>query len=89
MNDNRHAEFIYVSNFITGRTDLLHIVGIFEIACGTSWKLKKSSWVTTGGEVKLYILITCDMIYMPASAGRKLENVIPHIISHSDSVDST
>jgi len=36
LKDNCHAEFIHVSNCITRRTDLVHMVQIFEIACGTS-----------------------------------------------------
>jgi len=40
-----------------------------------------------GEEVELYLLKTSEMIYMPSIAGRKRENVIGHIIFHSDSVD--
>ena len=76
LNDNRHAEFIHLSNFITRRTDLVHMVEIFEIDCGMSWKLRKRSWIRNGEEVKLYLLKTSEMIYMPSIAGRKHENVI-------------
>jgi len=65
------------------------MVEIFEIACGTSWKLRRRSWIRNGEEVKLYVLKTTEMIYMPSIAGRKRENVIGHVISHSDSVDSS
>jgi hypothetical protein len=89
MNDNRHAEFIPVSNCITHRTDLVHMINIFEIACCTSWKLRKRSWIRNGEEVELYLLKTSEMIYMPPIAGRKRESVIGHVTSHSDSVDSS
>jgi hypothetical protein len=87
MNDNRHAQFIHVSNCIIRRTDLLHMVEIFEIACGTPWKLRTRSWIRNVEEVELSSLKTSEMISMPPIAGRKRENVIGHVISHSDSID--
>ena len=89
LNHNRHAAFIHVFNCITRRTDLVHMVEIFAIACGTSWKLRRRCWIINGEEVKLYLLITRELIYMPSTAGRKRENVIGHVISHSDSVDTS
>jgi len=89
LNNNRHVEFIHVSNCITRRTDLVHIVEIVEIACGTSCKLRTRSWIRNSKEVELYLLKTSEMIYMPSIAGRKRENVIGQVISHSDSVDSS
>jgi len=65
------------------------MVEIFEIACGTSWKLRRRNWIRNGEEVELYLLKTSDMIYMQSIAGRKRENVIGQVISHSDSVDSS
>ena len=65
------------------------MVEIFEIACGTSWKLSSRSWIRNGEEVELYLLKTSEMIYMPSIAGRKHENEIGQVISHSDSVDSS
>jgi hypothetical protein len=63
------------------------MVEIFEIACGTSWKLRRRSWTRNGEEVKLYLLKTGEMIYMPPIASRKRKNIIGLVISHSDSVD--
>jgi len=65
------------------------MIEIFEIACGTSWKLRRRSGIRNGEEVMLYLLKTSAMISMPSIAGLKRENVIGHIISHSDSVDSS
>jgi len=65
------------------------MVEIFEIACGMSWKLRRRSWIRNGEEVELYLLKSSEMIYMPSIAGQKHENVIGHVISHSDSVDSS
>jgi len=65
------------------------MVEIIEIACGTSWKLRRRSWIRNGEEVELYLLKTSEMIYMPSIASRKHENEIGHVISHSDSVDSS
>ena len=65
LNNNRHAEFIHVSNCITRRTDLVHLVETFELACGTWWELRRRSWIRNGEEVELYLLKTSEMIYMP------------------------
>jgi len=67
----------------------MDMVEIFEIACGTSWKMRRRSWIRNGEEVELYLLKTSEMIYMPSIAVRKRENVIGQVISHSDSVDSS
>jgi hypothetical protein len=42
---------MHVSNCITLRTDLVHVVEIFENACGTSWILRRRSWIRNGEEV--------------------------------------
>jgi len=76
LNDNHHAKFIHVSNCITLRTDLVHMVEIFEIACGTSWKSRRRSSIRNGEEVELYLPKTSEMIHMPSIAGRKRGNVI-------------
>jgi len=89
MNNNCHADFIHVSNCITRRTDLVHMVEIFEISCSKSWKLRRRSCIRNCAEVELCLLKTSELIYMPSIAGRKRENVIGHDISHSDSVDSS
>jgi hypothetical protein len=65
------------------------MVEIFEIACDTSCKLRRRSWIRNGEDVELYLLKTSEMIYMPSIAGRKGENIIGHIISQSNSVDSS
>ena len=76
LNDNCHAVFIHVFNCITLYTDLVHMVEIFEIARGTSWKSRRRSWIRNGEEVKLYLPKTSEMIYMPSIAGRKHRIVI-------------
>jgi hypothetical protein len=53
LNDNCHATFMPISNCITLCTDLVHIVGIFEIACGMSWTSRGRSWIRNGEEVEL------------------------------------
>jgi len=52
------------------------MVEIFEIACDTSWKAKRRSWIRNGEDVELYLPKTSEMIYMPSIAGRKCGNVI-------------
>jgi hypothetical protein len=69
LNDNCFAESIHLSNCITLRTDLVHRVKIFEIACGTSWKSRRRSWIRNGEEVELYLPKTSEMIYRPLIAG--------------------
>jgi len=76
LNDNRYAAFIHLSNCITSRTDLVHMTEIFEIACDTSWKSRRRSWIAKGEEVELYLPKTSEMIYMPSISGRKRGNVI-------------
>jgi hypothetical protein len=80
LNDKCHAEFKHVSNRITVPTDLVHMVEIFAIACGTSWKSRRRSWVKNGEDVKLYLPKTSEMVYMPSIAGRRHGNVTgpPH-----------
>ena len=60
LNDDHHAAFLKVSNCITLRTDLVHMVEIFEIAYGTSWKLRRMSWIIKGEEFELYLPNTLD-----------------------------
>jgi hypothetical protein len=76
MNDNRHPAFIHIYNCITLRKDLVHMAEIFEIACGTSWKLRRKSWIRNGDEIELYLPKTGEMIYMPSIVGRKRRNVM-------------
>jgi len=76
LNDNRYAQFIHVSNCITLCTDRVHMVEIFEIACGTSWKSSRRSWIRNGEEVELYLLTTSEMNHMPWIAGWQRGNVI-------------
>jgi len=72
--DLGHAKIIPISNCITLRSDLVHMVEIFHIACGTSWKLRRRSWIRNGEEVELY--------HMPSIASRKRGNAIgPHHFS--------
>jgi len=44
---------MHVSNCITLRTDLVHMVEISEIASGMSWKVRRRSWKRNGEEVEL------------------------------------
>jgi len=76
LSDNRDAVFIHVSNCISSCTDLVHIVHKFEIAYGTSWKLRMRSWMKKGEEVKLCLPKTSEMMYMPWIASWKRRNVI-------------
>jgi len=76
LNDNRHAAFIHVSKCITLRTDLVHMIEIFEIGCGMSWKSRRRSWIRNGEEVELYLPKTSEMNHMPSIAGQKCGNVI-------------
>jgi hypothetical protein len=52
------------------------MVEIVEIACDTSWKSRKRSWIRNGEEVELYVLKTGEMIHMPSIASKKRRNVI-------------
>ena len=54
MNIDHHAVFIHAANCITLPSDLVHMVKIFKIAYGTSWKLRGRSWISEGEEVVLY-----------------------------------
>jgi hypothetical protein len=54
----------------------VHMVEIFEIACGTSWKSRRRSWIRNSEEVELYLPKTSEIIHMPSIAGRKRRNVI-------------
>jgi len=55
------------------------MVEIIESAYGTSWKLRRRSWIRKGEEVELYLPKTSEMIYMPQIAGPKHGNVLgPH-----------
>jgi hypothetical protein len=51
------------------------MVEIFEIACGTPWKLRRRSWIRNDEEVELYLPKTTEMIHMLSIAGRKHKNV--------------
>jgi len=76
LNDSRHAMFIHVSNWLTLRTGLVHMVETFEIACGTSWKSRRRSWIRNGEELELYLPKTSEIIHMPSIAGQERRNVI-------------
>jgi hypothetical protein len=89
LNDNRHAVFIHVFTCVSLRTELVHMVKIFVIVCGKSWKSRRRSWIRNGEEVKLYMTKTSEMIDMPSIAGRKRRNVKGPCFCHSDSVDSS
>jgi len=76
LNDDRHATFIHVSNCITLCTDLVHMVEIFDIAYGMSWKSRRRSWIRNGEEVELYLPQPSQLFYMPSIAGQTRGNVI-------------
>jgi hypothetical protein len=40
------------------------MVEIFEIACGTLWKLRRRSWIRNGEGVEQYLPETSEVIYM-------------------------
>jgi hypothetical protein len=71
LNDHWHAAFIHVSNCVSLRTDLVHMVQIFDIAYGMSWKSRWRSWIMNGEEVEQYFWKTSEMIIMHSIAGRK------------------
>jgi hypothetical protein len=52
------------------------MVEIFEIACGTSWKSRRRSWIRNCEEVELYLPKTGEMIDMPSITGQKRRKVI-------------
>jgi len=76
LNNYSNAKSIHVSNCITRPTDLVHMVEIFEIACGTSWKSRRQRWIRNADKVELYLPKTSEMIYMPPIAVRMRRNVI-------------
>jgi hypothetical protein len=45
------------------------MVEIFEIACGTSWKSRRRSWIRNGEEVELYYPKSSEMMYIVSIAG--------------------
>jgi len=46
-------------------TDLMHLVEMFGIAYGASWKLRRRSWIGKSEEVELYLATLSEMINMP------------------------
>jgi len=44
------------------------MVDIFEIACGTSWKSRRRSWIRIDEDVELYLPKTSEMNHMPSIA---------------------
>jgi hypothetical protein len=64
LNDDRYAEFYPPYNCINLRTDLVHVVEIIEFAYGTSWNLRRSSWIRKRDEVELYLPKTSEMIHI-------------------------
>jgi len=64
-NDDRHAAFVHASSWITLRTDLVHMVEMFEIGYGPSWKSRRRSCIRKGDEVELDLPNISEMIYMP------------------------
>ena len=53
----------------------MHMVEIFDIAYGKSWKSRRRSWIRQGEEVELYLPKTGEMIYMLQIASQKRWNV--------------
>jgi len=56
---------IDASNYVNFRTNLVHMVAIFEMAYGMPWKSRRRSWIKNAEEVELYLSKTSEMIYMP------------------------
>jgi hypothetical protein len=75
-NGNCHAGIIHLSSGITLPPDLGHVVEIFEIAYGTSWKLRRWSSIQNGKVVELYLPKTSEMRYMLSIASQKRRNGI-------------
>jgi len=53
MNDSLQSALIHAANYITLHSDLLHMVEKSKIAYGTSWKLRRMSWIRNGEDVAL------------------------------------
>jgi len=68
--NDRHAAFVYASNCINLRTDVVHMVKTLKIACGRSWKLRRTCGMSRGEDSGLNISTTCVRIYMGLIAGR-------------------
>jgi len=62
--DDCYAASIHSSNCITLLTDLVLTVEIFDIAYGTSWNVRRRSWMRQGEEVELYLPKLSKEIYM-------------------------
>jgi len=65
LNDEHYAAFIHVFHCITFPTDQVHMIEIWNMACGMSGKSRRRSWIRKGVEVRLYYSKTSAMIYMP------------------------
>jgi len=65
LNEDGYVAFIHASNWITLHTELVHTVELFEIAYGTSWKLRRRSRMRTDDEFMLHLPKAGEMIYMP------------------------
>jgi hypothetical protein len=76
LNNNRHAAFNYVFNYVTLPTDLVHMVDIVQIACRTSWRSMRRSRMRNDKQFDQYLPKTSELLYMPSIAGLKRWNVI-------------
>jgi len=71
MNDDCHAAYHHASNRINLCTGLVHMVEMWKIASGRSWKLRGMCWMRKGEEVGLNISKTSIQICIGLIAGRK------------------
>ena len=53
MNDSRQSALIHAANYITLRTDLLHMVEKSKNVYGMSWKSRGMSWIRNGEDFGL------------------------------------
>jgi hypothetical protein len=51
ITDSRQAALICAANYITFRSDLLHMVEKLKIAFGMSWKCRRMSWIRNGENI--------------------------------------
>ena len=53
MNDIRQSASIHAADYLTVRSDLLHMVNQLNITYGASWTLRRVSWIRNGEDIAL------------------------------------
>jgi len=64
MNDSCQSALMHAANYITLRSELLHMIEKSKIAYGTSWKSRRMSWIRDGEDVTPEISKTSAWIFM-------------------------